>query len=280
LFALPVTVAQNTPMIKAAASAPSAEDSPRLWEFEQPLSERMRTFMRLEFLYQQMLYNSESESDWASRAAVASLLDIMSILTRGDMRGDIMKELDRQLDVLRRFQEQPDVDPGRLDSLIRNFTAIRQELQGVGMNYLQPIKDSEFLSAIKHRSSIPGGTCEFDLPAYSHWLRQPFDKRRTDLLRWLALIRPVCDAVVELLWLIRECAQPTRRLAIGGMYQHTMPKDNGCQLIRVSLAPGAPFFPEISGNQHRFTVRFLEWSSIDSRATQTSHDVSFRLSLC
>jgi len=85
---------------------------------------------------------------------------------------------------------------------------------------------------------------------------------------------------VELLWLIRECAQPTRRLAIGGMYQHTMPKDNGCQLIRVSLAPGAPFFPEISGNQLRFTVRFLEWSSIDSRATQTSHDVSFRLSLC
>jgi len=236
--------------------------------------------MRLEFLYQQMLHNSESESDWASRAAVASLLDIMSILTRGDMRADIMKELDRQLDVLRRFQEQPEVDTSRLDSLLRNFTAIRQELQGVGTNYLQPIKESEFLSGIKHRSSIPGGTCEFDLPAYSHWLRQPFDRRRADLLRWLALIRPVCDAVVELLWLIRECAQPSRRLAIGGMYQHTMPKDNGCRLIRVSLAPGTPFFPEISGSQHRFTVRFLEWSSVSARATQTNHDVSFRLSLC
>ncbi len=26
--------------------------------YEQPLSERMRTFLRLEFLYQQMLYNA------------------------------------------------------------------------------------------------------------------------------------------------------------------------------------------------------------------------------
>ena len=37
-------------------------------EYEQPVNERMRTFMRLEFLYRQMLYNCESETDWATRA--------------------------------------------------------------------------------------------------------------------------------------------------------------------------------------------------------------------
>ena len=37
---------------------------------------------------------------------------------------------------------------------------------------------------------------------------------------------------------------------------------------------------EISGSQHRFTVRFLEWSTINRRAVQTGHDVTFKLSIC
>jgi cell division protein ZapD len=96
----------------------------------------------------------------------------------------------------------------------------------------------------------------------------------------MASIRPVCDAVAELLWLIRESAQPTERMAINGMYQQGMQKDGNCRLLRVSLAGGSSLFPEISGNQHRFTVRFLEWSTIDSRAVQTGHDVPFQLSIC
>ncbi len=52
--------------------------------------------MRLEFLYQQMLYNCELEADWATRAATSSLLEIMAILTRGDVRSDVHKELDNQ----------------------------------------------------------------------------------------------------------------------------------------------------------------------------------------
>ena len=252
----------------------------RLHEYEQPLNERMRTFMRLEFLYQQMLYNAEQDADWATRAATTGLLDIIAILTRGDVRTDTLKELDHQLDNLKRFQSQPGVDNARLSSLIQNLDNSRGELQSVGTHFLQPLKDSEFLSAIKHRSAIPGGTCEFDLPEFSYWLRQPFARRQQDLSTWLSIIRPVCDAVVELLWLIREIAQPTDRLAINGMYQHTMPKAEQCQMLRVLLPAGSPLFPEISGSHQRFTVRFLEWSTIEQRAVQTRHDVSFRISIC
>ena len=224
LFALHSDVAQNTRMAKPAPSITVSGTDRRLHEYEQPLNERMRTFMRLEFLYQQMMYNAEQEAGWATRAATTCLLDIMAILTRGDVRSDVLKELDHQLEKLRRFQSQPEVDTARLGSLIRNLDTSRQELQSIGTHYLQPLKDSDFLSAIKHRSAIPGGTCEFDLPEFSHWLRQSFVRRQQDLSIWLSIIRPICDAVMELLWLIREIAQSIDRLAIGGMYQHTMPK--------------------------------------------------------
>ena len=248
--------------------------------YELPVSERMRTFMRLEFLYQQMLYNSELENTWATRATVLGLLEIMAILSRGDVRSEVHKELDHQLDVLQRFQSQPGVDTRRLDTLIRNLLENRAEIDAIGTQYLQPLKESDFLNAIKNRSAIPGGTCEFDLPEYSHWLRQPYPRRQEDLSNWISAIRPLSDAVTEVLWLIRESAQPADKLAINGMYQHNMQKDAHCRLLRINLPDSSTLYPEISGSQHRFTVRFLEWSTVDSRAVQTGHDVPFQLSIC
>ncbi len=156
----------------------------------------------------------------------------------------------------------------------------RGEVSAIGTQFLQPLKESEFLRAIQHRNSIPGGTCEFDLPEYNHWLRQPFARREQDLERWISAIRPLSDAVVEVLWLIRESAEPLDKTAINGMYQHSMQKNAHCRLLRVILSDSSDLYPEISGSQHRFTVRFLEWSTIESRAVQTGHDVSFQLAIC
>ncbi len=75
--------------------------------YEQPLSERMRTFLRLEFLYQQILYNSKREADWAIRTTISILLEALAILSRGDLRSDVHKEFDHQLGVFERYQSQP-----------------------------------------------------------------------------------------------------------------------------------------------------------------------------
>ena len=248
--------------------------------YELPLSERMRTFLRIEFLYRQMLYSAETDSRWATRATISTLLEILAILLRGDVRGEVHKELDFHINALQRFQSQPGVDSRRLESLIRNLVESRGEVSAIGTQYLQPLKESEFLRAIQHRNSIPGGTCEFDLPEYNHWLRQTYVRRQQDLERWIGAIRPLCDAVTEILWLIRESAEPVDKTAINGMYQHSMRKDAHGRLLRVILGNGSELYPEISGSQHRFTVRFLEWSTIESRAVQTGHDVSFQLAIC
>ena len=267
-------------MAVTATSAAAPVAARQITEYEQPLSERMRTFLRLEFLYRQMLFNIDDDADWASRAVIATLLEIMAILIRGDIRSDVHKELDSQIALLERFKSQPQVDSRRLDSLIGNLVTSRNDIDSAGTNFLQPLKDSEFLSSIKHRSAIPGGTCEFDLPEYSHWLRMPIERRQEDLSNWLSVVRPVCDAVAELMWLIRESAQPQEKTALNGMYQHRMKKDVSYKLLRLKMADDCALYPEISASQHRFTVRFLEWSSVDARAVQTGHDVPFHIAIC
>jgi len=267
-------------MSKPAADFPQASPAPRSVEYEQPLTERMRIFLRLEFLYQQALFHAENPEDFSARAAVTSLLEIMTILTRGDVRSEALKELERQAEQLRRYASQPGVDAGRLDSLLSNVERLREELNAVGPHYVQGLKDCEFLSAIKHRSAIPGGTCIFDLPDYAYWLQLPFQQRADNFEQWMIVLRPLCEAVAEVLWLTRQANEPGETLAQGGMYQHSPARSDQLTLIRAVLPPDASIYPEISGGQHRFTIRFLTWTGIDDRPTQTSEDVRFLLGLC
>src|SRR5271154_5772241 len=153
------------------SAQPEPEGAPVV--YEQPLNERMRTFLRLEFLYMQASYHSESPNPWSSRAAVASLLEILAITARGDSRSDVLKELERHVNVLKEYQTKTGVDPSRLKSLMSNLIKLREDLSTAGPSFMGPLRDSEFLSAIKHRSAIPGGTCDFDLPDYSFWLNRP-----------------------------------------------------------------------------------------------------------
>ncbi len=248
--------------------------------YEQPLNERMRTFLRLEFLYTQAGYHTETPSPWSSRAAVASLLEILAITTRGDARNDALKELERHAHMLKDFQTKPGVDGGRLRSLLSNLTRLRNDLTGAGGNFMAPLRDLEFLSAIKHRSAIPGGTCDFDLPDYSYWLHRPAEVRAAEFSAWLATIRPLCDAISELLWLTRENARPKKEVAVNGVFQIQFDRENPCQLVRITLEPHSDLFPEISGSQHRCTVRFLRWVDATHRPVHVEVDVPFVLTCC
>ncbi len=248
--------------------------------YEQPLTERMRTFLRLEYLYRQLVFHIDRESQWASRAAVASLLDIIAILSRGDVRSDIIKELERQIDIFDRYQNIPDIDENRLEGVLRNLQVLRKDIAAVGPGYLIAVRENEFLNSIKHRSAIPGGTCEFDLPDYSHWLRRPHEERLHDLRCWMKSLRPLCDSIAELLWLLRRSGQNHVMTADNGVFHHSIEKNSTNGLLRVSMVTGTQLFPEISGSHHRISVRFMEWSDVEMRAVQTNHKVEFELTIC
>ena len=267
-------------MSQAAKTVAKSSESESAILYEQPLNERMRTFLRLEFLYKQLHYQADQESSWSSRGSITSLLDVVAIMSRGDVRGDVLKELERQLFLMDRLQQTQDVDNARLKDVMEKLQSLRGELNAVGPKYLQELRDNEFLNSIRHRSSIPGGTCAFDLPEYTHWLRQEFSRRSTDINNWMTVVSPLCNSVVALLWLVRNSKQPTLQVAVNGVYQHAMNRDSTNALIRLGFPAESELYPEISGGQHRFTVRLMEWDSSEHRPVQIKHDVEFSLTVC
>jgi len=268
----------NSQMNSNLANAPRIDEAAGTVTYEQPLAERMRTFLRLEFLAQQANHHSLQASTWSSRAAIGSLLEILTILGRGDVRSDVLKELERQMSLLAPFRSRPGVDKARLDALLDRVTRLRSSLSSAGAHYMQDLKESEFLSAIKHRSAIPGGTCEFDLPDFKHWLSLPYEQRVKDFQAWFSSIKPLCDAVAQVLWLTREGATGQPQVARNGLFQHSPERGTPAQLLRVSMSMPCHVYPEISGSQHRFSIRFLHWEGIGSRPAQATEDVNFVLS--
>jgi len=142
------------------------------------------------------------------------------------------------------------------------------------------LKECEFFNFIRHRSGIPGGTCSFDVPDYGYWLHQPASERSRQLQTWISKIEPLCDAVAEVLWLTREATEPRDKVAVGGFFQHSADRNEQMNLIRVLLPATAGFYPEVSAGQHRFTLRFLRWRSVDERPVQVTQDVRFLLAIC
>ena len=246
--------------------------------YEQPLNERIRTLLRLEFLFAQTNAHTYSHSNWDNRAAINSLFDIISIFGRADLKTEIMKELERQAVFLEKLTQNPQVDAKRLESVLDEMDVLIDRLHGLTAQDMD-IRNNEFLSSIKQRSHVAGGTCDFDLPAFHYWLSQPEEKRIMDMQRWMEPFEPIKQSVNLILRLIRDSAQISNEVAEAGFFQKSLDQNSVCQMIRVTVAGDTPCFAEISGGKHRFTIRFLQ-SSFNERPTQADQDIPFKLTCC
>ena len=248
--------------------------------YEQPLSERIRAFLRLEHLFDLIDNNINGTSEWHSRTAMAGLIEVTDLLSRFDLKAELIKELERHAGVLSALQQNPGVDPQRLQQALSELTELLTTLRSNSCQPAQVLRKDELVYAIKQRLPIPGGTCNFDLPAYHYWLTRPVRSRIEHLHYWFNDLRVIKDSVDLALGMIRDSAHPTQQVATTGFYQQPVDPNAPCQLVRVILSTETNAFPEISGGKHRFTIRFLEQSTTASRPAQTDVDVPFELQCC
>ncbi len=247
--------------------------------YEQPLSERIRAFLRLELLFLQANHTLPGASPLDSRATLSTLFEILNVMGRADLKGEMLKELERHGAALTRLEQVPEVDQQRLNQILDQLDAQVDRLHAVEGQLGQTLRQNEFINSIRQRTSIPGGTCDFDLPAYHFWLERPAAERLRDLQEWLNTLDPVRSAVALILSLIRESAAPSRERVRAGFLQKSLDADIPCQLVRVGVPLTLPYYAEISGGKHRITVRFMEYVK-DGRAVQAAQDVEFDLYCC
>lgn len=247
--------------------------------FEQPLNERTRTFLRLEHLFAQTRHHEADPDEWGRRAALASTLDILTILSRHDLRTEVGKELAQQHTTLSRLLNRSGIDHGRLEEVLEQLESLGKAMQHIPPQFASYLlRDNELLNAVSNRSAIPGGTCGFDLPAYQHWLSRPREAQAENMRHWFSQLEPFRASIELILRLIRDSAEVEPQTADGGVLVHNTEPET--QLIRVLVPTREGVYPEISAGRHRSTIRFMEQTGPDLRVSQTKRNIPFGMACC
>jgi cell division protein ZapD len=247
--------------------------------YEHPLNERIRTLMRLEDLFTRVRHFAAHEAPVDHHAALVALFEITDVAARADLKTDLLQEFERQKQVLAPLRVSPRIDHTALESLLAEIDAVSVQIHAQQGRAGTHLRDNEWLMAIKQRTAIPGGVCEFDLPAYHYWLNRSADERRRDLAAWIEPFEPIAAGVGIVLRLLRENGRASHHTAHHGVFQLMLTTTKVAQLLRIALAREIPCVPEISANKYALNIRFIGVSGMD-RGAVFGGDVDFELMFC
>jgi cell division protein ZapD len=247
--------------------------------YEYPFNERIRTYLRLEHLFRRLGELVPRTHAIDHHYALATIFEVMDVAARADLKSDVMKDLDRQRTQLAGYRGNPAVSEAVLDEAIGKLDRSFNSLNTIPGKAGQSLTENDWLMSIRSRINIPGGTCEFDLPAYYAWQQGPADQRRADLERWAGALGPLAESIHMLLKLLRDSGAPQKVIATGGQFQQNLPQGRTFQLLRLRLDPSLGLVPEISGNRLMVSVRFMRQEAAD-RLNPSTDDVPLELTLC
>jgi len=247
--------------------------------YEYPFNESIRTMLRLEHLFDRLGALLERDAALDHHFALVTLFEILDVASRADLKSDLLKELEKHKAQFIAYRGSPGVDETRLNEAISRIDGAFQRLNALNGKTGAALSSNEWLMSIRSRISIPGGTCEFDLPAYYHWQQLLPVRRRKDLMGWAQTLMPMAEALQVLLGLMRDSGTPHKVAAHAGQFQQSLAAGRVFQLLRMRIDPSLGLIPEISGHRLMVSIRLMRQDE-EGRLKLAAEDTGFELTLC
>jgi len=247
--------------------------------YEYPFNERIRTYLRLEHLFLRLGQLIVRTTALDHHYALITIFEIMDVATRADLKSDVLKDLEKQKQILNGYRGNPAISEVMLNQVLARLDHCFSSLSSMTGKTGQALTENDWLMGIRSRAVMPGGTCEFDLPAYYAWKNKPVEVRRADLTLWTSTLQPLAESIQTLLKMLRDSGTPQKFMAAGGLFQHQLPQGRAFQLLRLRIDPLLDLVPEISANRLLVAVRLMRMG-VDARLHPSNEDASFELSLC
>lgn len=247
--------------------------------YDYPFNERIRTFLRVEDLFAKVLYNVDASHEYQHHSALLTLLQILDIVDRSELRSDLLQELVRQRTVMETLRGNPAIAASKLEAILKEIDLATDALRIETTKLGQTLRTNEWLMSIKQRAGIPGGVCEFDVPSYHYWLGLGETSRRNDLQNWLNPLIPMHDAIMIILRILRGSGTSTKLVAPNGTYQQMLGGSKPAQMLKIDIPVGVACFPEVSANKYAINIRFNILDFMQ-KPQKFDEDVNFTLTLC
>lgn len=236
--------------------------------------------LRLEHLFERLDVLVRREDPVDHHYALSTMFEIMDVASRADLKSDVLRDLDRHKHQFMSYRGNPAIEESILDEVLGRIERAHSGLQQMQGKAGQSLAANDWLMSIRSRISIPGGTCEFDLPAYYAWQHESIAKRQADVQGWVRTLSPLADALKMMLGLLRDGGHPHMVAAPCGQYQQSLKENRSYQLLRLRLDPALGLIPEISANRLMVSIRLMRPDSDGKLKIASDTDAGFELTLC
>ncbi len=243
-----------------------------MYKFEHPLTEKVRIYLRVETLLEQVHQSADFHSPLEYQVFFRSLFDLLDIFEQIQLKPELAKDLEKQRLHYKHWLNVADVDQSKLQQVLNNISEVHKTLLAAE-RFGESLKQDRFLSTIRQRFSLLGGSCCFDLPTLHYWLHLPLEQRQQDIRHWTQHLSTVTTALDLWLKLTRDSASLKPKTARAGFYQAEV---EGANILRLTTPIELGAYPMISGNKSRFSIKFMSFQT----GFAYSQDVEFQLAIC
>ena len=246
--------------------------------YEQPVSENIRNILKCEYLYEK--YNAALVQDniWGIKSCVATLLETSDLLTRINLKIELLKELEKNIIYIKNLKEKDEISLEKFDKYLSSLTDSIDNLNLLQSNPSKTIIDNDFLMQIKSKIYIPAGDNFFDMPSYLNFLCSNKSFILENINNWYLPFMPLFTAS-KLLLDIRRSSKFSSYTSSKSFFQLKLDKNINIDLVRIKLISGSNIFPDVSVNRQNLNIIFKTSYGVNRLSKAIDDNIEFELSL-
>ena len=242
--------------------------------YEEPVQEKIRKFIKIEFLFNKLFYFKHKENKHDNYIALLALCELYEILSRSDIKSELIREIENQNHYFKKIKEIPEANSEKLSSVLEKQKVLLQLIHGIESNYLEYLENDILFKTIAKNSINP-----LQPTSVEFWLSRDIVLRENQINLWtepLLFIKKSVDFILEV---IRKSGRFEDKLAEKGFFIEKLDPKKNILLIRVTLTSDLYYYPQISVGKQRLNIMFM---SKDDKNNLISHkeNVAFILTTC
>ena len=238
--------------------------------YEFPLNEKIRRFLRIEEIFLKIDYQQKNHNSFSEYGLFMLLFDLMTTASRSDLKVELLQTLDAVQIKLK--NKRNSVKNNK--SIIKISTAKKNLEKSI----IQPgfyFGNDRLIQEVKARNDSPFGIVSTDFPELRYWLEiESKDIRKKYFYEKFSPFNPIKDAIKLILTIIKDEAVFKKVETDKGLYQIKLNPSLKNDLITIQLLSGSKFFPHISSNKYAINIQFNDHKNI-----KIDKKIKFRLAI-
>jgi cell division protein ZapD len=242
--------------------------------YEEPVQEKIRKFIKIEFLLNKIYYFKGKDNKSENYISLLALCELYEILSRSDIKSELIREIETQNTYLQKIKEIPQADSSKLNSVLEKQSQLLKLIYSIEINYLDHLERDILFKTILKNSFTQLQPASIDF-----WLSRDILNRETQIDLWLEPLIFIKRSIDFILEVIRKSGRFEDRVAEKGFFMEKLDPKKNILLVRVTLTSDLYYYPQISVGKQRLTIMFM---TKDDRNNLVPHqeDLTFILTTC